>query len=220
MSRCYVYALTAGAAPRVRAGGRTIETVRAGDLYAAVTRMDAMPHLSEETLAEQHAIVARLFSRVDAILPMRFGALVESEELERFVVQHHAALAAALDLVRGREQMTVCVFGPPVPARTAGPLRTVSGAEYLRSRREAARPVPLPAAAARLRRAVRPLVAAERTLSAEGRVRATVWHLIERGMSGSYRAAIAHAAPAVPPPFRVAVSGPWPPFAFAPELLP
>jgi hypothetical protein len=220
MSRCYVYALTDTAVPRLRVGGRTIEAVRAGDLYAAVARMNALPAVSEETLAEQHAIVARVFARADAILPMRFGALVDTEELERFVSLHHAALAAALDLVRRREQMTVRVFGPPVPARVGAAPRTTSGTEYLRSRRDAAQPVPLPDAAATLRRSVRPLVAAERTASGEGRVRATLWHLIERGRSDSYRMAIARAARGVPSTFQVVVSGPWPPFAFAPELLP
>ena len=217
MSRCYVYALTGNAAPRMRAGGRTIESVKAGPLYAAVARMDALPPVSEDSLAAQHAIVARLFERVESTLPMRFGALVDLDQLERFVTLHAAALVSALDLVRGREQMTVRVFGPArrrQPAPTPG---TVSGTEYLRSR--SARAQPLPAAAALVRRAVRSCIAAERTAAGDGRVRATLWHLVDRGKSSTYRSAIARVAARVPPPFQIVMSGPWPPFAFAPDVI-
>ncbi len=218
MSRRYVYALTGSPAPRMRAGGRAIETVRVGPLYAAVARMNGLPPVSEATLAEQHAIVARLFERVDAILPMRFGALVEIAELERFVMLHGGALAAALDLVRGREQMTVRVFGPAVRPRAALGLQTESGAEYLRSRRAAVEH--LPTAAVLVRRAVHGCVVAERTAAGEGRLRATLWHLVDRGKTTAYRSAIARVARRVPPPFEVVTSGPWPPFAFAPDLVP
>jgi hypothetical protein len=147
---------------------------------------------------------------------MRFGALVDTPELERFVRLHETALLTALNLVRGREQMTVRVFGPHQP-RAVAVRRTASGTDYLRSRRDAARATPLPGVAGRIGRAVRPVVAAERAISGTGRIRATLWHLIARGTSEAYREAIAHAT--IPRQFRVTVSGPWPPFAFAPELL-
>ncbi len=218
MTRCYVYALTGTAVPRMRAAGRTIEPVRIGACYAAVARMKTLPSVSEETLGEQHAIVACLFEHVDAMLPMRFGALVDADELERFVAAHAAELAGALDLVRGREQMTVRVFGPAQAPWAPSGWRPASGTEYLRSRRAAARP--LPPAADVVRRAARRFLAAERSAAGEGRVRATLWHLIDRGKSEPYRAAIARAALRVPPTFRIATSGPWPPFAFAPDLAP
>lgn len=220
MSRLYVYALTDSPSAHLRTGGRTIETVSAGGLYAAVARMVTPPPVSEEALVEQDAVVSHLFARVDAILPMRFGAFMESQELDRFVTLHHSALAAALDLVRGREQMTVRVLGPPAPVRPAAVPRTGSGTDYLRSRRDAAHPLPLPRAAASVRRAVGRLAAAERSSPGEGPVRATLWHLIERGSSAVYRIAIAEAATHVPSPFQLWVSGPRPPFAFAPELVP
>ena len=218
MTRCYVYALTGRATPRLRAGGRTIEPVKVGAFYAAVARTGALPTVSADTLAEQHAVVARLFEDVDAMLPMRFGALVTTDELERFVTRHAVELAAAFDLVRGREQMTVRVFAAAAASRAPAEWRPSSGTEYLRSRRAAVRP--LPPAADIVRRAVRAFVSAERSAAGDGRVRATLWHLIGRGRSEEYRAAVARAARRIPPSFWITSTGPWPPFAFAPELQP
>ena len=56
MSRLYVYALTDSPSAHLRTGGRTIETVSAGGLYAAVARMVTPPPVSEEALVEQDAV--------------------------------------------------------------------------------------------------------------------------------------------------------------------
>jgi hypothetical protein len=48
-------------------------------------------------------------------------------------------------------------------------------------------------------------------------VRITLFHLVERDCIGGYEEAVEHTSKTVPPGC-VTVSGPWPPFAFAPEL--
>jgi hypothetical protein len=222
--RRYVYALSDSPLPRLRASGRTIESLKTGPMYAAAARLDALPPISAETLEEQHAVVSRLAQRVDAILPMRFGALVDEDELARLVTLHHAELSGALDLVRGREQMTVRLFGPtPLDGQgqPAAPVRQkgISGTDYLRQRREATRPRPLPPEAAHVRHAVSSLVTAERTEAGEGPVHATLWHLIDRGNAARYREAIRTVAAQIAP-VRAVISGPWPPFAFVPRLQP
>lgn len=220
--RLYVYALVDRRLPRAKLHGRTIDCVPVGDIFAMAQRTDRAPAISADALWEQHDIVLQLAARARAILPARFGSIVDEEELRRIALLRVAQLAAAFDLVRGREQMTVRLLGgadgierPPQPAGAAiagGP-----GARYLEERRAAAG-YPLPDAVARLSAAVRDMIVAEKAEPGQRGVRAMLYHLIERGRSGGYARALSNAAAEVEP-FTVKVTGPWPPFAFAPELL-
>lgn len=219
-SRLYVYALVDRKLPALKVSGRTIEAVQVGHLYAMAQRTEHAPVISEEALREQYDVVLELHERTAAILPARFGSLVDYAELTRIVTLRHAQLAAALDLVRNREQMTVRLIGSAatpdaadrrVPAGAARP-----GTRYLEERRAAAG-YPLPEAAARLTAAVRSLIVADKAEPGEGNVRGILHHLIERRSSAAYCRALALAASDVD--FPVKVTGPWPPFAFVPELL-
>ncbi len=132
-----MFALAAGKAGTFSAAGHRIEFVKADAVYAAVERLDERPAVSEAALRAQHDIVARIAAKVDAILPARFGSLVDVEELERVVALRREAIRDALDLVRGRVQMTVRLFD----AEAAVPLAHAataarSGTEYLQARRE------------------------------------------------------------------------------------
>jgi hypothetical protein len=71
-----------------------------------------------------------------------------------------------------------------------------------------------------LRPALRRLVAAERAErhDAAAPLLASVHHLIPRGEAAAYLSAVAGAS-SVERPVRVVASGPWPPYAFAPEGL-
>ena len=70
-----------------------------------------------------------------------------------------------------------------------------------------------------IRAAVGGLVHAERIFSASTPpLRATVYHLIDRGAAARYLEAVEAAA--LPPGIRLAASGPFPAYAFAPELAP
>jgi hypothetical protein len=84
----------------------------------------------------------RLAAEVEAILPVRFGTLLDGERVLADVIAARAArLREALALVAGREQMTLRVFGEPSPAADAEPPADDlgPGARYLEARRRRAR---------------------------------------------------------------------------------
>lgn len=225
----YVHALIDGpvrGADRGRAGHprsmriarRRIELVSVGPLWAAVEQLERPPELSEGSLRSQHDVAVALARRFDAILPARFGAVLDRLELERVVKARRRRIQRAFDAVRGRAQMTVRIFGAETPALGRA-RRPHTGTLYLQSRRQAAR-VPLPASAFAIRRAVRPLVERERVDAGRGQVRATLHHLIVRGRAAEYRSLVRRVIEKQPFEDDVAISGPWPPFAFAPVLSP
>ena len=94
-------------------------------------------------------------------------------------------------------------------------LRPSSGSEYLRRAAKAATPAP-PAAWRALRTKLEPLVAAERYQAATAARPEALYHLVARDRTVRYStmaAALCHADAALK------MTGPWPPFAFAPEML-
>lgn len=228
MSVVYVYALLALPAggsrsirePRsIRVCGRRIQLIPIGDIQAAVEQIERPPELSEASLRSQHEIVVALGRRFDPILPVRFGAAVDRAELERLVTGRQARLRRALDDVRGCEQMTVRIVGKE--ARThASMALTTTGTAYLTDRHRALRRG-LPAAGKRIGRALERLIARERIDPGRGRIRSTLHHLIPRGRAAEYRALVERALTgSTPGEHQVVVSGPWPPFAFTPDLWP
>jgi len=218
MSRVYVYALVEQRARTFRAGTSTVSVIdcrTVPKIYAAVERREDAPALSEAALTLQHEIVATLARRVDAILPVRFGSLIDYDELLRIVQLRTHRLAQALATVRGHEQMTVRVFGASIPDDRPAP--PVSGASYLEHRR-AAHHCPLPPVAELIRSMVAPLVALETMEQGRPRVTATVHHLIPKGRSAEYIGLVQEAASEAASPDRVTVSGPFAPFAFVPDI--
>src|SRR5687768_13585969 len=115
MSGLYVYALTGTAIVPFVSGGRRLRSVDLDGVYAVTARMDAAPAVSEQALRQQHEAVIRIAARSDAVLPARFGSFVDLDELRRVVAVRRDAIDQALELVRGREQMTVRLFGPGEP---------------------------------------------------------------------------------------------------------
>jgi Gas vesicle synthesis protein GvpL/GvpF len=214
MSALYVFALTGQTAPPLRHAERRVEFVEIAGVHAAVERVARQPVVSEAALRAQHEIVMKIADRVDAILPVRFGALMESGELETLVSMRLTPIRKALELVAGRVQMTVRVFGSEAAeTRTQPATRDPgSGTAYLEQRRRDTGSIPTGEAAA-LSRALREVVADERTQRGQGRVLWTIYHLVDRAALPRYKRAIE--------PFEsatVAISGPWPPFAFVPDL--
>jgi hypothetical protein len=219
----YLYAVL-GDRPRRPLGrglrGEWVRAVRAGGLIVAAGAMDAAPRPSLRAVRAHDATVRRLAGVASAVLPVRFGTLVgDAAELDRRLEAQAPALARALALVAGREQMTLRVAAPgPRPggglrARRAAGRPGGPGARYL-VRLARARAVP---GLAPLRAAVRRFVRAERVEpdpAVAGAVR--VHHLVDRGRSGAYAAAVRSAARALPG-LRLTVTGPWAPYAFAPE---
>jgi hypothetical protein len=215
MSALYVFAITREAPAGFAFEGHRVEFVPAGGAVAAVERTASRQTISEAALRLQHEIVLQIAARVDEILPVRFGALVDDRELDGLLTRRQSSIREALDLVRGRVQMTIrgrdAGAAEPVAEVRSAPGAT--GTAYLEARRLAAIRPP-PAAAVAAISVVRHLVKAER----HDNTRAPGWaiyHLIERGRVGDYLARLSGCDPA-----SLIVSGPWPPFAFAPDLWP
>ena len=104
----YVFALI-DAAPARRTGvglssSIAIRPVPGG--LAAVERRADVPPLAFEPLRAHERAVARLARDVPAILPVRFGTLLEAEALDDALEDREADLAAAFALVRRRVQFT------------------------------------------------------------------------------------------------------------------
>jgi gas vesicle protein GvpL/GvpF len=225
LSGLYLYALLAGepAGPALAGlAGEPLRFLPCGGFVAAVGEQPAAPKVSAAALAGHDAAVRRLAERVAALLPARFGGwLPDAAALVARLAPHAAEVAAALALVRGCVQMTLRVFGEPLPAAAvrAEPPRAGPGpgARYLAARRQAlARERSLPEIAP-LTAALAPLLRAERLeRHARGRLLGTAYHLVRREDAAAYGETVAGAA-ALLGGRTVAASGPWPPYAFAPE---
>ncbi len=215
----YLYALADQGLPaRLRVLGHSLRVLPFGGVAAVVERRRDRRPPTTTALEEQHAVVLRLAERSDALLPARFGSLMDESSLRTSVDEHAAAISAALDLVRGRQQMTIRIFGPPDDRRPPDDRST--GTAFLQSLRERARHVPPEVAA--IRRLLGPLAAAERVEAGEGGLRVTAFHLVASGQVEAYRqrASVLQSELAVSmAPLRAAVTGPWPAFAFAPDLF-
>ncbi len=219
MSGLYVFALTDERLPPLIIATHRIEFVRADDVYAAVARVAAAPPATEEALRRQHDVVAELAERVASLLPVRFGAFMERRELAAAVAERRDPIRQALALVRDRRQMTIRLLGDaavPGPAAGRQVPPAAGGTAYLEARRAAAA---RPPALCAIGEALTPLVRADRFEAGAGRVAATLYHLIDVPDVARYGRAFAAAAARFPAGTIVA-SGPWPPFAFAPELRP
>lgn len=207
-----VYALAAGPLPRrMRVSAVSLRVFAVGPIAVIAAAPRRPERSTEESLREQHAIVLSLAARFDPLLPARFGSRMTADRIEAAIRPAVRVLTQALAHVRGRQQMTVRLIGPPAvrPPAVAG-----TGTAYLAQRREAAQ---APAESLPLRTAVKPFVIEERVQAGRGGVRATLFHLVERQDITRYREAAEAVAPAMGA-WTASVSGPWPPFAFAPEL--
>lgn len=209
--------------------GEPLREVPLDGLTAVVGELSARPKVGAEALAAYDAAVRRIAERASAVLPARFGEwLADDAALAQRVAERRAALAAALDLVAGCAQMTLRVFGEPAeelgPAAEAASQPTDPedaaggpGARWLAARaRELARQRAVPEIAP-LCEALSSFVRAERTTRhpAAGPLLASVHHLVRREETAGYLAVV-EAARGRLGGRRVTVSGPWPPYAFAP----
>jgi hypothetical protein len=216
MSPVYVFAIARDRAAAFEFEGHRVAFIAVAGMIAAIEQVDAAPPLSEASLRLQHEIVLRIAARVNEMLPVRFGAAMDREELDRLLTSRKGVLTEALDLVRGRVQMTIRVRqSPPMPRGAKGSSPgNVSGTAYLEARRAAAGQPPSPAAEAIIA-AVRQFVVAERHDSDPRSGTASTYHLIDRRDVQPYRSALSDLDVAVG-----SASGPWPPFAFAPDIWP
>jgi len=186
-----------------------LRLVRCGEVSAVVGEAEVVP-VTPEALAAHDAVVRRLADRFEALLPVRFGERVKDEtDLAKLLGPGGPRLAEALERVRGCVQMTLRVFGDPEPL--GEPDQGGPGTRYLETRRRA-RSLP---EIATLVDALRPLLKGERTVRhGQGSYFGTAYHLVRREDVSAYLST----AREVETGRKVTVSGPWPPYAFAPGL--
>ena len=227
MTPLYLYALLGTAPPPGRwrgLRGEPLRFVRVAGLVLAAGPMSRAPGPSLSALRRHDAVVRRLAGAVSAVLPARFGALVrDGAALAELIAPQAATLRRALAQVAGREQMTLRLYGstrggevkaaaffPSGRGLPAGP-----GTRYLTSRSAATlRALP---DLARLRRTLAGLVHAERIEPSQTPpLLGSVYHLVDRGQRRAYQRALRRVTCQLAD-LRVVPSGPWTPYAFAPE---
>ena len=211
----YVYAFVEGPGRSMTIARHRLEIMSVAGVGVAVERLEEPPTASEAALRTQHAIVERLQRRFDAVLPARFGSFVPLEELRQIVRLRRGDLRKALRRVRGRVQMTVRIVTTPAPTPAPSVLRTRSGTDYLNARRAALSGTRPPLAAA-VSVAVSRLVHDERVETDPARGRTAMFHMIERTDATRYRTAVRRVP--VGDGEALTVTGPYAPFAFAPDL--
>ena len=211
----YVYALAAPGLPRrLTIRRNSLRVIAVDGIDAVVQSGSAAPPATAGSLREQHAIIADLADRIEAILPARFGSVVPDGALRDLMTAHHAEITAALDHVRGCVQMTVRVFGEPEPWQRGTSVPT--GTAFLEQRRRRAHHQPPEVAI--IHEVLSDRVKDQRFEAGERGLRVTVFHLVQRARVEKYRAGAA-ALPSKVAPHSVTITGPWAPFAFAPQLF-
>jgi len=214
----YVYALAEPGLPRrFTILGRRLQALSADGVDVIVERGGA-PELTTGAIQHQHELVSRLAARGPAILPARYGSVSDSPALQAMVSRKRGEILEALAEVRGCVQMTVRIFGAGTsPERQPGARSSVrSGTEFMQRLRARTRDVPPEAAV--VRRAMSRHVKAERVAAGERRRLLTVFHLVPHERLEAYRGQ-ASALPGLLQPLTVTVTGPWPVFAFVPDLF-
>lgn len=224
MTLC-LYAVVSTATVPVRIAGMRNEAmtvIRAGAVSGVVGRLASVPRPSSANLRAYHQAIARLSDAVPALLPVRFGTTLHSEaEVVTLLRARSASFRAALTRVRRRVQMTVRFVhsadrAAAVQRAEAGwatpALARSSGTAYLQSRASEARRLANREPCVELRRVVRRWIKAEVIEERNGVV--SVYHLVPRAATASYRRAVEAGTFPVPPQ----VAGPFPPFAFAAPL--
>jgi hypothetical protein len=209
-----VLALAAAPVPERLLAALSLRVLIVGPVAVITAPARPQPRSIENALRRQHAIVLALAERLDPLLPARFGSRMTRAGVEATLRPAVDVVARALDQVRGRRQMTIRFAGPAAVAPASDIV--ASGTAYLAHRRALVRAVPAPAAP--LLSAVAPFTVEQRVQPGRGNVHTTVFHLVGRDDISPYRKALLAARPRIAP-WTAALSGPWPAFAFAPELI-
>ena len=210
----YVYALAEPGLPRtLRIAGHHLRVVPIDGIDAIVGPHPAT--LDLPALQRQHGIVVALAERGCAVLPARVNSTVAEPALRAAVAARRETLLDALALVRNRRQMTIRLYrADPTPVTAPG--APESGTDFL-ERRRAAHRLEVPELAT-IRTVLGQHVAEERVEAGTDGARVVVHHLVEvtrLARYGRQASTLQRELPAT----RLRVSGPWPAFAFTPELL-
>jgi len=216
----YVFALV-DAPPDGRLGrglGGPLRARPSAGAYAIVERRADVPPAELGSLRAHQAVVSRLARAVPAILPVRFGTLLDDDTLDETLAERDKDVADALALVRHRVQFTWRRGAPSTIGKSSKvphAVTEVSGTAYLRRAATAAHAAPPPTFRL-MRGRLHAFVVREKFQAAAHGMPDTLYQLIEKTAIERYRA-MADALTLTSP--ALSVSGPWPPFAFAAELL-
>jgi hypothetical protein len=195
-------------------GGAALRAIARADRAAVYSRHRSLrPRPSRDMLVAHELVVEALMAR-GAVLPLRFGTTLPSEEeLAESLASRSDELVCALERVRGRVELGVRV----VPARmpdggTSGGGRRSSGRAYLLERVERHR---------RSEAVVRKLHEALDAVAQASRTRARPTppailiadYLVDCEDVEGFRSRVEGVA-AAHDDLRVAVTGPWPPYNF------
>ena len=206
----YVLAITDGPIRPARVGGRMLHDIDVNGVHAICERRQKVPDISDDVLRAQHQTVTGIARHVRGILPVRFGALLARAELVELLRAHEPELRRALDDVRGRVQMTTRVLGNASRRQAAA---STSGRQYLERRRQIVSPE-LPPRATAFLAAVEPFVVRERREAGAIGLLATVYHLVNAADVRRFKAIARKMSDG-----GIISTGPWPPFAFTPQLF-
>lgn len=208
MTLC-VYAITAAPCAPVVSGVR-LHSVGSGRVWATTAPVRRPPALTSASLRRYERTITAIADTSPAVLPVRFGTLMDETEVLAVLRSRRTALTAALRQVRGHVQMTVRLIEPPLPPdETARAVVARSGRAYLTARADAVTSRGIPGFAS-VRELLGPWVRDERVERAGGVT--SIYHLVHRRAAGRYRRAVVDALDAAG--LRAVVTGPFPPYAF------
>jgi gas vesicle protein GvpL/GvpF len=204
-----VYAITASpCAPGV--SGVRLRAIGAGRVWASAAPVRRAPAVTPASLRRYHRTVTAIAAASPAVLPVRFGTVIDEAELRAVLRSRRAVLATALRKVRGQVQMTVRLIERGTrPGRTAALAVPRSGREYLQARadRVSSRSIP---GFAPVRQALGRWMREERVERTSGVT--SIYHLVPGRAAGTYRQTALAALEGAG--LRAVVSGPFPSYAF------
>jgi Gas vesicle synthesis protein GvpL/GvpF len=199
----------------------------AAGAFALVERRADVPPPELGSLRRHQAVVSRIANAVPAILPVRFGTLLDDDALDEALADREADIAEAFALVRHHVQFTWRGGAKPeVRHRSSDPriptgLRpamigaTQPGLQYMRQLARRARGTP-PSAFRPVREKLGRLVAMEKFEAAAMSRGDSLYQLVDRDGVARYERIARRLASEMP---GLRLSGPFPPFAFAPDVL-
>jgi hypothetical protein len=217
----YVFALVdrppSGPKGKGLSGALGLRSIPGG--LAVVERRADVPPPEFGPLRRHHDVVAHLAARVPAIIPVRFGTLLDDETIDEALAERGEEIQQAFEAVRDRVQFTW--RRQPRTSRRATAraklhtLAELSGTEYLRRAARAATPPP-PRSWRSLRAILAPLISAERYQPATATTPESLYHLVPRDAGARYSTVATGLRQA---DAALTLTGPWAPFAFVPQVL-
>ena len=192
----YVYAVTERA-PGLAPPRAPLRTVTHGRLAGVYAEAAAPPEPSPGALWHHEQVASELMED-RAVLPLRFGSVLEGErELRALLREREREFEAGLEFVRGRVEVSVRARLDPVTAR--------SGREYVAAKLDQRR------LAEQLRSELAPFAHGTTIRTSGDELAAS--YLVDRSRCDEFLLR-ARELDARRPEVGLAASGPWPPFSF------